>query len=398
MTRRLLLALLLALTALTAIAETAVDLHVFWSLRCPHCLKALPELRQMAAEHPWLHLHDYEITQSPANLQRFQDMALAHGETAQAVPTLFYCGHMEVGWPDAAVQQAELLARLEACRQGTAAIPPTVETTLNLPLLGEIRLADLSLPVLTILLAGLDAFNPCAFFVLLFLLSLLTHQHQRSRMLLIGGIFVLCSGVLYFAFMAAWLNVFLVVGNLAWITAAAGALALLIGALNLKDYFAFPHGPSLSISAERQADLFQRGRRLVQSGHLPTMLATTLLLAGVANFYELLCTAGFPMVFTRLLTLREQDVAQHYAYLLLYNLIYILPLLLIVLAFVRTLGSRKLSEREGRLLKLLSGLMMFGLGLLLVIAPEQLDNPRQALLLPLAAVALTALIARWTRP
>lgn len=398
MTRRLLLALLLALTALTAIAETAVDLHVFWSLRCPHCLKALPELRQMAAEHPWLHLHDYEITQSPTNLQRFQDMALAHGETAQAVPTLFYCGHMEVGWPDAAVQQAELLARLEACRQGTAAIPPTVETPLNLPLLGEIRLADLSLPVLTILLAGLDAFNPCAFFVLLFLLSLLTHQHQRSRMLLIGGIFVLCSGVLYFAFMAAWLNVFLVVGNLAWITAAAGALALLIGALNLKDYFAFPHGPSLSISAERRADLFQRGRRLVQSGHLPTMLATTLLLASVANFYELLCTAGFPMVFTRLLTLREQDVAQHYAYLLLYNLIYILPLLLIVLAFVRTLGSRKLSEREGRLLKLLSGLMMFGLGLLLVIAPEQLDNPRQALLLPLAAVALTALIARWTKP
>lgn len=398
MTRRLLLALLLALTTLTAIAETAVDLHVFWSLRCPHCLKALPELRQMAAEHPWLHLHDYEITQSPANLQRFQDMALAHGETALAVPTLFYCGHMEVGWPDAAVQQAELLARLEACRQGTAAIPPTVETPLNLPLLGEIRLADLSLPVLTILLAGLDAFNPCAFFVLLFLLSLLTHQHQRSRMLLIGGIFVLCSGVLYFAFMAAWLNVFLVVGNLAWITAAAGALALLIGALNLKDYFAFPHGPSLSISAERRADLFQRGRRLVQSGHLPTMLATTLLLASVANFYELLCTAGFPMVFTRLLTLREQDVAQHYAYLLLYNLIYILPLLLIVLAFVRTLGSRKLSEREGRLLKLLSGLMMFGLGLLLVIAPEQLDNPRQALLLPLAAVALTALIARWTKP
>ena len=52
MTRRLLLALLLALTTLTAIAETAVDLHVFWSLRCPHCLKALPELRQMAAEHP----------------------------------------------------------------------------------------------------------------------------------------------------------------------------------------------------------------------------------------------------------------------------------------------------------------------------------------------------------
>ncbi|MFN4341751.1 MAG: NrdH-redoxin [Azonexus sp.] len=398
MIRRFLLALLLAVTALTATADTAVDVHVFWSLRCPHCLKALPELRQMAAEHPWLRLHDYEITQSPANLQRFQEMAQAHGETAQAVPTLFYCGHMEVGWPDGAAQQAALLGRFEACLKGKAAILPAAETTLNLPLLGDIRLADLSLPVLTLLLAGLDAFNPCAFFVLLFLLSLLTHQHQRSRMLLIGGLFVICSGTLYFAFMAAWLNVFLVVGNLPWITAAAGALALLIGALNLKDYFALPHGPSLSMSAKRKADLFQRGRRLVQSGNLPTMLAATVLLASVANFYELLCTAGFPMVFTRLLTLRAQEGARHYAYLLFYNLIYILPLLLIVLAFVRTLGSRKLSEREGRLLKLLSGLMMFGLGLLLVIAPEQLDDPRYALLLPLAAVALTALIARWTRP
>jgi cytochrome c biogenesis protein CcdA/glutaredoxin-related protein len=397
MIRRLLLALSLILTALTSIAETAVDLHVFWSLRCPHCLQALPELQQMAAENPWLCLHDYEITQSPANLQRFQEMAQAHGETAQAVPTLFYCGQMEVGWPDDAAQQAQLLARFEACHRGTAATPPAAETSLNLPLLGEIRLADLSLPVLTILLAGLDAFNPCAFFVLLFLLSLLTHQHQRGRMLLIGGIFVLCSGVLYFAFMAAWLNVFLVVGNLAWITTAAGALALLIGALNLKDYFAFQRGPSLSMSTERKADLFQRGRRLAQSGHLPTMLAATLLLATVANFYELLCTAGFPMVFTRLLTLREQDVAQHYTYLLFYNLIYVLPLLLIVLAFVRTLGSRKLSERDGRLLKLLSGLMMFGLGLLLVVAPEQIDDPRYTLLLPLAAVALTALIARWHR-
>jgi len=99
------------------------------------------------------------------------------------------------------------------------------------------------------------------------------------------------------------------------------------------------------------------------------------------------------MVFTRLLTLREQGTGQHYLYLLLYNLIYVLPLLLIVIGFVRTLGSRKL----GRLLKLLSGLMMCGLGLLLVWAPEKLDQPLFALLVPLAAIALTWLAARFSR-
>ncbi len=126
------------------------------------------------------------------------------------------------------------------------------------------------------------------------------------------------------------------------------------------------------------------------------MLASTVLLAMAANFYELLCTAGFPMVFTRVLTLHETDPATHYLYLALYNLIYVLPLLLIVIGFVRTLGARKLSEREGRLLKLLSGLMMLGLGILLLLMPERLDSPLIAVLLPAAATFFTWLAARLT--
>ena len=395
--RALFLALLLAVIPISGWSENRVELHVFWSLSCPHCLEALPQLTALAAEHPWLELQTHEITRSAVALERFQAMAEALGETAQAVPTLFYCGQMEVGWSDDPGHIVQLLDRLRACQGGQAISPSAAGRSISLPLLGSIDLGGLSLPVLTILLAGLDAFNPCAFFVLLFLLSLLTHQRQRSRMLLIGGVFVAFSGLLYFAFMAAWLNVFMVVGNLPWITAAAGLLAVLIGMLNIKDYFAFKQGLSLSISDTRKADLFQRSRRLLQAERLPTMLLATVLLAVAANFYELLCTAGLPMVFTRLLTLREQGAGQHYLYLLLYNLIYVLPLLLIVIGFVRTLGSRKLSEREGRLLKLLSGLMMFGLGVLLVWAPEKLDQPLFALLVPLAAVALTWLTARFSR-
>ena len=395
--RLLLLVLMVAVLAPLSRADEPVELHVFWSLRCPHCLQALPQLRALAADTPWLRLSEHEISQSAANLEQFQAMAAALGETAQAVPTLFYCGHMEVGWEDSPSHRQQLLDRLTACRSGQqfSANPPPAKV--SLPLFGSIDLAALSLPLLTVLLASLDAFNPCAFFVLLFLLSLLTHQHQRSRMLLIGGVFVACSGLMYFAFMAAWLNVFLVVGSLPAITLAAGLAGLLIGVLNLKDFFAFKQGISLSISDHQRNALIQRSRRLLQAENLPTLLVATVLLAVAANFYELLCTAGFPMVFTRLLTLREHGLAQHYLYLLFYNLIYVLPLFAIVMAFVRTLGARKLSEREGRLLKLLSGLMMFGLGGLLILAPEQLDNPLTALALPLAAIALTMLAARWHR-
>lgn len=229
--------------------------------------------------------------------------------------------------------------------------------------------ASLSLPVLTLVLAGLDAFNPCAFFVLLFLLSMMAHQKSRKRMLLIGGIFVLISGVMYFAFMAAWLNVFQLFGHLAWVTMAAGALAVFVGTVNIKDFFLFEKGITLSIPESKKPDIFRRARIILNAENLTAMLAATIFLAIAANFYGLLCTAGFPMVYTRMLTLADISPAERYGYLAAYNLVYVLPLALIVAVFARTLGARKLTEREGRLLKLMSGLMMLGLGSLLLLSP-----------------------------
>jgi hypothetical protein len=212
-------------------------------------------------------------------------------------------------------------------------------------------------------------------------------------MLLIGGVFVFCSGLVYFVFMAAWLNVFLLVGELRIITLLAGVLAVIMGGLNVKDYFAFRQGPSLSIPDEAKPKLFKRMRGLVGAEHLPTLLVGTVALAIVANSYELLCTAGFPMVYTRALTLHSLSTGGYYLYLALYNVIYVLPLLVIVLVFVRTLGSRKLQEREGRLLKLLSGAMMTGLGLMLLCYPEGLSDALSSLLVMAAALALTGLMA-----
>lgn len=127
------------------------------------------------------------------------------------------------------------------------------------------------------------------------------------------------------------------------------------------------------------------------------MLAATIFLAVAANFYELLCTAGFPMVYARLLTLAEPSWAGRYAYLAMYNMIYVLPLSVIVLIFAWTLGAHRLSEREGRLLKLVSGVMMLELGGLLLIAPERLSRADTAFALIAAAAAATWIAARLTR-
>jgi glutaredoxin len=394
--------------------EPRVRLQVFWSRTCPHCRSALAFIETLRQHEPWIEIQTFELTQDRTNLQRYVEQARTLGEEAQAVPAFFVCGRMLTGFDNAEGMGAQLLGLAHFCRrlgpspvagsgQGGStfsAEAATLEnaTAIDLPLLGRVDANQLSLPALTLVLASLDAFNPCAFFVLLFLLSLMVHARGRGRMLLVGVTFVVFSGLVYFLFMAAWLNLFLVVGGAAVVTTVAGLIALLIGGLNIKDYFLFKQGPTLSIPDQAKPGLFARMRGLIAADRLGTLLLGTATLALAANSYELLCTAGFPMVFTRTLTLQQLPASTYYGYLALYNLIYVLPLLAIVLAFTFTLGARKLSERQGRVLKLLSGVMMLSLGLVMLLAPDLLSRHWVGIALLSVALLATWLIARLTRP
>ncbi len=383
-----------------------IDLWFFWSEHCPHCQHARPQVEALARSLNWLRLHSLPLDGRPEAVARYQAMAGALGQEANSVPALLFCGRMMVGWDDRGHSAAQLRRALLRCRDklvAAGAMPPydhapepsqTAQPTLSLPLLGEVDSEAWSLPLFTLVLAGLDSFNPCAFFVLLFLLSLLIHAGSRRRMLAIGGLFIAVSALIYFLSMAAWLNLFFLIGHLAWVTLLAGLLALTIGLLNIKEFFLSQRGPSLAIPQSAKPKLFTRMRSLVGSESLPAMVTATVTLAILANLYELFCTAGFPMVYTRKLTLSGLSTSAHYLYLALYNLIYVVPLLVILLLFVTTLGSRKLQAREGRILKLLSGLMMVGLGAVLVLAPELLDRLWTAAALLLGALAVTWLMAK----
>lgn len=334
-------------------------------------------------------MHSLELTGSKENVRLYVKMAAELGENARSVPAFIFCGRMRVGFDHADGIGQRLRQELLDCHNGKA----RAVTTLSLP--AGIDPDKMSLPLFTLTIAALDAFNPCAFFVLLFLLSLMVNARSRYRMVLIGGVFVFFSGLIYFLFMAAWLELFLLIGTLAWVTLAAGLIALLIGSLNIKDYFFFKQGPSLSIKESVKPALFERMRNLLSTDNLPSMLVGTITLAVAANSYELLCTAGFPMVYTRVLTLQAGTQTTYYLYLLFYNLIYITPLLLIVLLFTVTMGRRKLSEQEGRTLKLLSGIMMVCLGLVLLLKPELLNDLITGIALLATAVIVTFFAKRF---
>ncbi|MFP4423983.1 MAG: hypothetical protein ACLFP2_02005 [Candidatus Woesearchaeota archaeon] len=362
-----------------------VDIHVFVGRTCPHCAELEEYLGSLEEDYDINPVY-YEVWYNKSNKALFEEMAQDHGIRAQGVPTTFIGDKHFVGY-DPQMNQ-EIIDAIVSQKNSEN----KNDTAVDLPIIGNVNSNNISLPVLTLLLGFLDGFNPCAFFVLLFLLSMLVYAKSKKRMLIIGLTFVFFSGLIYFLFMSAWLNFFMITQNLNFITTIAGIVALAIAAINIKDFFAFKKGVSLSVSEEHRKSLISRMRSLLKAESMTSMMIGTITLAIAANMYELLCTAGFPMVFTKVLVLNELSTVSYYSYLLFYNIVYVLPLLAIVLVFTYTFGAKKLSQSQGETLKLLSGMMMLGLGGMLVFAPGFLNNVFAAVGVILLALIVTGLI------
>lgn len=308
--------------------------------------------------------------------------------TPIGVPAFYLQDELIIGYQDAQTTGARLLALLDAnpaafdaepaaacrpaqsdCNAAAVQVPPG-EDSVVLPWFGRVSFREVGLPLFTLAIGLLDGFNPCAMWVLLFLLSLLVTLRDRVKMSLVAGTFVLVSGLLYFAFMAAWLNVFLLIGLSRAVQLTLGGVATIIGAVNVKDFFAFRQGPSLSIPDAAKPGLYAQLRRIVQAENLTGALIGIVVLAGLVNVVELLCTAGFPALYTHILTAQSLSTWQYYGYLGLYNLAYMFDDALMVTIAVVSFGRHKLEEREGRWLKLVSGAVMIGLGVLLIMKPD----------------------------
>ncbi len=370
-------------------ANNNVTLYFFWGKGCPHCAQEEIFLKQLEKKYPQLEVKSYEVWYNRENAKLFSQMAEAYETRPEGVPTTFIGDFKPVvGYRNYEISGKIVEEKVKVCiKQGCAdpfekigktsvqkEIPAQEDKIITLPFLGRIDTSKMALPVLTIILAGLDGFNPCAFFVLFTLLSILLYASSRKRMFLIGGTFVFFSGFIYFLFMSAWLNIFLLIGEFKIITVIAGITALIIAGINIKDFFFFKKGVSLVIPEKVKPKLFERMRNLLKATSIQSMMIGTIVLAIAANTYELLCTIGFPMVFTRVLTSHSLPTLKYYLYLISYNVIYVIPLLFIVLVFSITLGAKKLTEWQGQVLKLIAGLMMLGLGAVLLINPALFNN------------------------
>lgn len=359
--------LLLSCATATAAPSATTDrtlVEVFVREGCPHCSEAKRYLAQLSEARPDIEVRLRPVDSDAQARDELLRISRESGHWPPAVPTFVIRGEVLVGFSDAQRTGPLLLALVD---RGTTKAPGVSAGPL-----GEISVERLGLPLFTLALGLLDGFNPCAMWVLLFLLSLLVRLRDRRRMAWIAGTFVAVSGIVYYAFMAAWLNLFLMVGLSALLTRVLGGVALLIGVINLRDSLRRQGGFTLSIPDSAKPGIYARSRAILQSHALLPAIVGVASLAVLVNFIELLCTAGLPAIYTAVLAQQELQPVGRYAYLALYILGYIADDALMVGTAVAALGSRKLSEHGGRRLKFISGLVMLMLGLVLLLNPQWL--------------------------
>jgi hypothetical protein len=246
------------------------------------------------------------------------------------------------------------------------------QESVTLPLVGAIPIADLSLPALAVLLGLADGFNPCAMWALVYLLSLLVTLQDRRKIWLLVGSFVLASGVLYFFFMTAWLNVFLLLGYLRPLTLAVGAGAVVIGLLDLRSFLRTKGAPACEVGSPRlKQTTMGRMERLVAAPLSLASFAGIIGLAFLVNTIEFACSAALPAIFTHALSLRQLPWLSYYGYILFYDFFFMLDDLIIftlaAVALQTTIGSGY--AKYG---KLLGGIVLLLLGATMLLAPEWL--------------------------
>ncbi|MFO7547100.1 MAG: thioredoxin family protein [Trueperaceae bacterium] len=308
-------------------------------------------------------------------------------ESAQVVPTEGTNGSS----PMTVDPQATEAAAAEPPAPG-APLPPA-STQLHLPLIGVVDVASGSLFVGTLLIALADGFNPCSLWVLALLLAVVINTRSRRRVLLVGLVFLTVAAVAYAAFIAGLYTVFAFVGFLTWVRVAVAVIALSFAVINLKDYFAYKRGVSLTIDDDAKPGIF-RGIRNVMSARssVPaTVLATGGLALGV-TLVELPCTAGLPVLWTNLVADAGVGRGTFAMLLLVYMLVFLVDELLVFGVAVATMRAARVEEREGRVLKLFGGAVMLALALTMLLRPALLDTVSGMLWVFGAALAFAVLV------
>jgi hypothetical protein len=343
------------------------EVHFFYLPGCSHCEEQEQFNEKLAITYPQIRIIKHDVTTPTEHallLEKLEELGI---EGEPAYPITIFGNQVFSGWESEETTGKVIEEALQKCLAGNCP-PPTGEEPghkIVLPIIGEIVLADYSLPALAVILGLVDGFNPCAMWVLVYLISLVATLRDRKRIWLIVGSFVLASGILYFLFMTAWLNAFLFIGYVKPVIVVIGLVALGGGILQIREVIETKGAIVCEVTDEEsRKKTMTRIQKIVSSPITLGTIVGIIALAFAVNSVEFVCSAAIPAVFTQVLSLASLTTFQYYSYILLYVFFFMLDDLVIfgtaAFALTSSLGDRytKYSRPVGATILIILGVLL----------------------------------------
>ena len=350
------------------IPDDGFPVHFFYVTGCAACERQKPFIDKLEKEYQ----DEISLIRYHGNIRLLEEMLEERDIDKYALfPTTIVGNQAFMDWDSDETTGRAIEKALQQCLAGDCPAPIGKEprNEIMVPVIGEIVPSEYSLPALAVILGLVDGFNPCAMWVLVYLISLVATLRDKRKIWLIVGSFVLASGVLYFLFMTAWLNAFLLIGYVRPVTIVIGLVALGGGILQIRESIETKGVIACEVTDEEsRKKTMTKIQRLVSSPITLGTIAGIIALAFVVNSIEFVCSAAIPAIFTHVLSLSNLSTFHYYGYILLYVIFFMLDQLIIFGSAAFAMTSN-MGERYAKYSRPVGGAILIILGALLLFAP-----------------------------
>lgn len=396
--------------------EKVINIHLFYGNGCPHCAAEEEFLSDYLKDRTDVKLYKYEIWYDSHNQELLSKVQKEMGTTNKnGVPFTVIGKKTIVGYADGVTDEqikdainyylnndyrdyaGEITGKVKKAevKEDTTKDESKTEDkkenkiekaddtkdsdqtdeNVTVPVLGKINAKKVSLPILAVVLGLVDGFNPCAMWILIFLITMLFNMKDRKKMWILGLTFILTSGIVYLMFMLAWLNLATFISKIAFIRLLIAVIALVVGLINVYKYIDSLKKKDEGCDVVDKKDRKKIMEKIISITHEKKFIIALLgimVLAASVNIIELMCSIGIPLLFTQILAMNNLSTFSYMIYMFIYIFFFLIDDIVIFVISMVTLKVTGLSTKYTKYSHLVGGIIMLIIGLLLIIKPELL--------------------------
>lgn len=381
-------------------AAEVINIHLFYGNGCPHCAHEKEFLEEYLKDRDDVKLYKYEVWYDSDNQKLLSEVQEKLNNKQSGVPYTVIGDKVIIGYSEG-VTDVNIKKYIDNYKNDISSYRDYVgeitgiskapssnnnkdnnkkvkekeDSKIDVPVLGSVDAKTVSLPILSVVLGFVDGFNPCAMWILIFLITMLFSMKDKKKMWILGLTFILTSGIVYLLFMLTWLNLATFISKISFIRLAIAFVAVIVGVINLVKF-----SNSLTkkedgcdvVDKKERKKIMQQITNITKEKKFILAIIGIIALAASVNIIELMCSIGIPLLFTQILAMNDLSTIEYGIYMLIYIFFFLIDDIVIFGISMFTLNVTGISTKYTKYSHLLGGIIMLIIGLLLIIKPELL--------------------------